>query len=150
VSAEVIAAIEASRSFMVAVAYSIVKNRDAAEDIAQDSLYNALTRRPYTPVGPLHLERNRFLAWIGSVVRNTAGDYLKSPTKGLNRMIPISQLVDPVDEPYEELVLDLSALDVHQSRALGELIDRKPKSRRKAKKGASLVSSVGIVVSKKR
>jgi DNA-directed RNA polymerase specialized sigma24 family protein len=45
VSAEVIAAIEASRSFMVAVAYFIVKNRDAAEDISQDSLYNALTRR---------------------------------------------------------------------------------------------------------
>ena len=143
-------AIAGNRSFMMAVAYSIVRNRDAAEDIVQDALFNAITRQPYEPVGPLHLERNRFLTWLGAVVRRAAGDYLKSPTKGLNRMVPMSQLADPVDEPFEEFVLDLSAMDARQSAALGELIDRKPKNRRKAKKGASLAASVGITVGKKR
>jgi DNA-directed RNA polymerase specialized sigma24 family protein len=147
--------IQRRRSFMLAVAYRIVKNWDAAEDIVQDAMVNMLKRKAYEPTGPLEREQKRFLTWLGSVVRNTAGDYLKSPTKGLNRMIPMSQL-DTVPEdfydPSHQIVveLDLGAMNGRQSSALGALIDRARPVRRTAKKAASLVSSVGIEVKRSR
>jgi DNA-directed RNA polymerase specialized sigma24 family protein len=145
--------IQRRRPFMLAVAYRIVKNWDAAEDIVQDAMVNTLKRRQYEPCGPLENEQKRFLTWLGSVVRNTAGDYLKSPTKGLNRMIPMSQLDTVPEESYDpcaEMVLDLSNMTAKQTTALGVFIDRSRPAKRQAKKGASLVSSVGIEVKRGR
>jgi DNA-directed RNA polymerase specialized sigma24 family protein len=141
--------IQRRRPFMLAVAYRIVKNWDAAEDIVQDAMVNTLKRRQYEPCGLLEHEQKRFLTWLGSVVRNTAGDYLKSPSKGLNRMIPMSQLDTVPEESYDpcaEMLLDLSNMTAKQATALGTFMDRSRPAKSQAKKGASLVASVGIEV----
>jgi len=99
----------------LAVAYAVVGNASAAGDVTQDALIKAWQR-----VGELK-EPQRFAAWLGRIVRNTAHDHLRRRPR---REVSVDQQAACVDE---RLVVDpLTQVDRREIRrgidaALAEL-----------------------------
>jgi RNA polymerase sigma-70 factor (ECF subfamily) len=68
---------ERYHSAMVALAYSVLGNRDLAEDVAQETFAIACQK-----LDSLR-RRDKFAAWLASICRNTSRDILRSKGKSV-------------------------------------------------------------------
>ena len=133
------------RRTALAVAYAVVGNASAAGDVTQDALIKAWQR-----VGELK-EPQRFAAWLGRIVRNTAHDHLRRrPRREVSadqqqaacvdeRLVvdPLTQIdrrevrrgIDAALSELDELTRSAVVLRYYEgmaSKEIGELLDLSP------------------------
>jgi RNA polymerase sigma-70 factor (ECF subfamily) len=86
--------------------YRYMRDHERALDLAQDVLLNA-----YRALGSFN-ERSRFGSWMYMVARNRCFNELRRPALMSEEAIDLDGLVDPVEDPAEQLIrkLDEQAL----------------------------------------
>ena len=112
------------QSMVTSIAWAIVRDVPASEDIAQDAFLSAWQnlRKLGNPAS--------FLPWLRQITRNLARDHLRAQSHRANPEGDVEALIAAVADPSPGP--DQSVADAQQERLAAELIDALPEDSREA------------------